>query len=88
MTSEPPDVPSVTWKVKMGGSVAAYHQKFWYRGIAVSRTDQIFSVYLLDYGFFVHVKEEELRPLTVSLLDIPPFSIQVKTNSSNFPIQN
>ena len=77
MTSDPPDVPNMSWRMKIGGPVAVYYQKSWYRGIAVTKTGQVFSVYLLDYGYSVQVKYEELRPLTVSLLDIPPFAIQV-----------
>ena len=77
MTSDPPVVSTKAWKVQLGSVLSVSVKDHWYRGLAVSRVNNIFSVYLLDLGKTVAATEEALRPLTTCLLDIPPYAYQV-----------
>ena len=76
MTSDPPVVATKAWKVQMGSLVAVSVEGDWHRGLAVTRLDQNFSIYLVDLGRTVTATLEALRPLTC-LLDIPPYAYQV-----------
>ena len=50
MTSDPPVVATKAWKVQMGSLVAVSVEGDWHRGLAVTRLDQNFSIYLVDLG--------------------------------------
>ena len=70
MTLDPPVVATKAWKVQMGSLLSVSVEGGWYRGLAVSRLNQNFSIYLVDFGRTVTATQEALRPLTC-LLDIP-----------------
>ena len=76
MTSDPPMVATKAWKVQIGSLLSVSVEGGWYRGLAVTRLNQNFSIYLVDLGLLVTATQEALRPLT-SLLDIPPYAYQV-----------
>ena len=50
MTSDPPVVATKAWKVQMGSLMAVSVEADWHRGLAVTRLDQNFSIYLVDLG--------------------------------------
>ena len=79
MTSDPPGVAIKAWRVQMGSLLSVRCEGRWYRGLPLTRLDQIFSVYLVDLGRTVNASEEDLRPLTL-LLDIHPYAYQVDKN--------
>ena len=78
MTSDPPDPPGRGWKVKEGGSVSVCSEGRWYRGISVRKNGPLFSIYLMDLGHCITVREAALRPLPDPLLDIHPLAYQVR----------
>ena len=76
MTSDPPVEAIKAWKVQSGSLVSVRSEGCWYRGLAVTRLDQNFSIYLVDLGKTVTATLEDLRPLN-NLLEIPPYAYQV-----------
>ena len=79
MTSDPPEAAIKAWKVQIGRLLSVRREGRWYRGLPVTRLDQMFSIYLVDLGHTVIAKQEDLRPLTL-LLDIHPYAYQVDKN--------
>ena len=79
MTSDPPGAAIKAWRVQIGHLLSVRCEGRWYRGLPVTRLNQMFSVFLVDLGRTVHVEQEDLRPLTL-LLDIPPYAYQVDKN--------
>ena len=77
MSSNPPDPPSQTWQMRLGGAVSVRVKGSWYRGVYVRKVGPLFFIYLVDFGFQVNVRQDDLRPLIESLLDVHPFAYQV-----------
>ena len=74
--SPPPEVKG--WTVGKMETVAIYWDSVWYRGLAVKKTKEKFSIYLLDYGgTLVTVTSDKLRPLPAKLGIIPAAAYQV-----------
>ena len=58
--------------------MAAYYEDIWYRGLAVKKTEGMFSIYLLDFGgALVTVTPDQLRPLPAPLNNTPAVMYQV-----------
>ena len=77
MTSDPP-AQDRAWSIKKGLPVSVCFKGGCYRGITVSKIKDTFTVYLVDFGYNITVRKKDLRPLSPSLLDIPPFAYQVR----------
>ena len=65
------------WKVKRGVPVSVVSQEVWYRGLPGERSGQSYSVFLLDFGTFIQVKVEDMKPLPEKFRKLPPFAYQV-----------
>ena len=78
MTSDPP-AQDRAWSIKKGCTVSVCFKGGCYRGITVSKIKDIFTVYLMDFGYKITARRADLRPLSRSLLDIPPFAYQVSS---------
>ena len=75
MTQDPGVFPG--WKVKRGVPVSVISKEVWYRGLPVKKDGQTYEVFLLDYGDFVHVNVEDMRPMPEKFMKVPPFAYQV-----------
>ena len=63
MTANPPSmVPG--WTIDKNQTLALLHNKQWFRGVAVRKTGDHFSVYRVDLGDIVTVPKNSLRPLS------------------------
>ena len=80
MTSDPP-AQDRDWTIKKGCTVCVCFKGGWYRGLTLSKIKDTFTVYLVDFGYTVTVRRPALRPMSRSLLDIPPFAYQVRTEA-------
>ena len=62
MTANPPAaVPG--WTIGKNQTLALLHNNQWFRGVAVRKTGDHFSVYRVDLGDVVTVPKNSLRPL-------------------------
>ena len=62
MTANPPSVVP-GWTIGKNQTLALMHDKQWFRGVAVRKTGDHFSVYRVDLGDIVTVPKNSLRPL-------------------------
>ena len=63
MTANPPVlVPG--WTIGKNQTLALLHNNQWFRGVAVQKTGDHFSVYRVDLGDIVNVPKNSLRPLS------------------------
>ena len=66
MTANPPVlVPG--WTIGKNQTLALLHNNQWFRGVAVRKTGDQFSVYRVDLGDVVTVPKNSLRPLPAPL---------------------
>ena len=65
------------WKVKRGVPVSVVFQEVCYRGLPGERSGNSYSVFLLDFGTFIQVNVEDMRPLPEKFRKLPPFAYQV-----------
>ena len=66
MTANPPVlVPG--WTIGKNQTLALVHKNQWFRGVAVRKTGDQFSVYRVDIGDIVTVPKNSLRPLPAPL---------------------
>jgi hypothetical protein len=75
MKSPPPSLPG--WVVGRMETVAVTKECIWYRGLAIKKMGEQFSVYLLDVGGVVTVVCEQMRPLPKALSVLPAANLQV-----------
>ena len=62
MTANPPVlVPG--WTIGKNQTLALLHNNQWFRGVAVRKTGDQFSVYRVDLGDVITVPKNSLRPL-------------------------
>ena len=62
MTANPPVlVPG--WTIGKNQTLALLHNNQWFRGVAVRKTGDQFSVYRVDLGDVVTVPKNSLRPM-------------------------
>ena len=62
MTANPPDVVP-GWTIGKNQTLALLHNNQWFRGVAVRKTGDHFSVYRVDLGDVVTLPKNLLRPL-------------------------
>jgi len=75
MTANPPSmVPG--WTIDKNQGLALLHNKQWFRGVAVRKTGDHFSVYRVDLGDIVTVPKNSLRPLSAPYCRQPPGCLQ------------
>jgi len=75
MTANPPVlVPG--WTIGKNQTLALLHKNQWFRGVAVRKTGDQFSVYRVDIGDIVTVPKNSLRPLPAPLCKQPPGCLQ------------
>lgn len=68
---------SLGWKVIRGVPVAVISKEVWCRGLPVKKSCQTYEVFLIDFGDFVQVNLEDMRPLPEKFMKAPPFAYQV-----------
>ena len=75
MTANPPSVVP-GWTIGKNQTLALMHDKQWFRGVAVRKTGDHFSVYRVDLGDIVDVPKNSLRPLSAAVVYLLPLLLQ------------
>jgi len=75
MSANPPSlVPG--WKIGPNQTLAMLHKNQWFRGVAVAKTGDTFTVYRVDLGDVLNVPKASLRPLPSAYCRLPPGCLQ------------
>ena len=61
-------------KVQRGEPVSVVSNEFWYRGLPVKKSCQIYKVLLLKCGELIQVNVEDTKPLPEKLRKVPQFA--------------